>query len=51
MQIRKRRSKADCLGQPMFGKAARAGRFQIGMQNIGPGNGFGRFIGINPAVP
>ncbi|WP_241699895.1 hypothetical protein [Tabrizicola fusiformis] len=42
--------KADRLGQPMFGQAAGARAFQIGMQDEGPGRPGGGFIGINPAV-
>jgi hypothetical protein len=34
----------------MFGQTAIAGRFQIGVQHIGAGEGFGSFIRINPAV-
>jgi hypothetical protein len=34
----------------MFGQTARAGRFQIGVQNISAGEGFGGFIRVNAAV-
>ena len=42
--------KADRLGQPMFGQAAAARAFQIGMQDEGPGRTGCSFIGVYPAV-